>query len=127
MMTKNKTIIANQQTLNETLTYLLSEAFVPSAEKTVIVKDYLDKNFVRQMVDDVDENGYPKRTPMAGMKSGGQVLKQLTMRELMLLLVDKYRKMMKNEDDLKKFMQQIIKDWFGKTLSKEGILSVNFI
>ena len=127
MMTKNKTIIANQQTLNETLTYLLSEAFVPSAEKTVIVKDYLDKNFVRQMVDDVDENGYPKRTRMAGMKSGGQVLKQLTMRELMLLLVDKYRKMMKNEDDLKKFMQQIIKDWFGKTISKEGILSVNFI
>ena len=127
MMTKNKTIIANQQTLNETLTYLLSEAFVPSAEKTVIVKDYLDKSFVRQMVDDVDENGYPKRTPMAGMKAGGQVLKQLTMRELMLLLVDKYRKMMKNEDDLKKFMQQIIKDWFGKTISKEGILSVNFI
>lgn len=127
MSRANKTIITSQQALNEAVDYLLSEAFVPSAEKTALIKDFLDKNFIRQYIDDVDENGYPKKTPVAGMVSGGQVLKQLPVRELMLLLVDKFRKMMNNENDLKLFMQQVIKDWFNKSISKEGILSVNFI
>lgn len=124
----NRKIKLTEKQLNHTLDYLLSESFVPSAEKTLAVKEYLDKNFARQSLDDVDSNGYPKKVPAVAMLSAeGQPLKTLQMEELLLLLADKFQNMIKNENDLKLFLQQCIKDWFMKKISKSGILSVNHV
>lgn len=124
----NKKIIkVEEKTLNEALDYILSESFVPSVEQTLIVKEYLDKNFQKQTLDDVDENGYPKKIPVAVMMSGGQGVKTFQMSELLLLLVDKFNKMIGNENDLKRFLEQIVKDWFLNRIGKTGIMSKSFI
>lgn len=124
----NKKIIkVEEKTMNEALNYLLSESFVPSVEQTLIVKEYLDKNFQKQTLDDIDENGYPKKIPVAVMMSGGQGVKTFQMSELLLLLVDKFNKMIDNEDDLKRFLEQIVKDWFLNRIGKTGILSKSFL
>jgi hypothetical protein len=48
---------------NEMVGSLLTESFYPVAEKVLIVKEYLDKNIRVSMLDDIDENGYPKIDP----------------------------------------------------------------
>lgn len=122
-----KNIKVEEKAMNEALNYLLSESFVPSVEQTLIVKDYLDKNFQKQTLDDIDENGYPKKIPVAVMMSGGQGVKTFQMSELLLMLVDKFNKMIDNENDLKKFLEQIVKDWFLNRIGKTGIMSKSFI
>ena len=123
-----KRILINEEQANSVMDYIVSESFIPSAEKTLLVKDYLDRYFIRRTIDDLDANGYPKKTPVAIMVSvDKQPLRTLQMEELLLLLVDKFNGMVKDEADLKAFMKQIIMDWFQNRISKSGILSVNHV
>ena len=127
MPKKNKEIIVNEGALDSAVKILLSESFVPAYTQTLRVKEYLDNNFVRVTLDDVDENGYPKKTPAVQLMSNGQPLKSMLMPELLLHLADKFQSMIKNETDLKKFLEQVIRDWFMKRIGKNGLLSVNSI
>lgn len=122
-----KTIKVDENVLNEALEYMVSESFVPSVEQTLIVKDYLDKNFQKQTMDDIDANGYPRKIPVAVMVSGGQGLKTFQMEELLLLLMDKFSKMIGNESDLREFLKQIVKDWFLNRINRTGIMSKSFL
>lgn len=122
-----KTIKVDESVLNEALEYMVSESFVPSVEQTLIVKDYLDKNFQKQTMDDIDANGYPKKIPVAVMVSGGQGLKTFQMEELLLLLMDKFSRMIGNESDLRAFLKQIVKDWFLNRINRTGIMSKSFL
>lgn len=107
---------------------ILAEAFSPSSEKVLIVKDYLDKNFTKDSMDDIDENGYPKKITTAVMMSGdGQPLKTVLPKELLLLLDDKFSKIISDDSDRKKFLKQVITDWFSGNISSSGILSVNWL
>ena len=107
---------------------LLSEAFCPAAEKVIAVKNYLDKNFKKTTVDDIDENGYPKKTKCALMMSDSkQALKTVLPKELLMILDDKFQKIITDNADRKKFLKQIITDWFNGGITNNGILSKNTI
>ena len=54
-------------------------------------------------------------------------LKTMSMRELLLMLDDKFNSMVKDEKDRREFLKQIIRDWFDNKISKQGLLSVNLI
>ena len=41
------------------------------------------------------------------------------------MLDDKFNSMVKDEKDSRKFLKQIIRDWFDNKISKQGLLSVN--
>ena len=127
MPKKNKNIIVSEGTFNSAVKTLLSESFVPAYSQTLRVKEYLDNNFAKIILDDVDENGYPKKIPAAQLMSNGQPLKSMLMPELLLHLTDKFQNMIKNESDLKKFLEQVIRDWFMKRIGKSGLLSVNSV
>ncbi len=108
-------------------TYFLSESFIPKADLVLKIKNYLDKNFARQYTDDV-EDGYPKKIYTVNMLSNnGQPLKTLEMPEFLMLLDDKFHEIIKNDTDRKSFLKQVIKDWFFKRISTEGILSQNHL
>lgn len=128
-MKPNKHIIVNEKTANDVMGYLLSESFVPSYKQTLAIKEYLDKNFTKTTIDDIDENGNPRKKPAVQMVVSGQPLKTMEMPELILHLtsVDKFIKMIKNEDDLKSFMKQVVRDWFMNRIDKNGLLSVNHV
>ena len=107
---------------------LLSETFCPAAEKVIAVKNYLDKNFKKTTVDDIDENGYPRKTKCALMMSGSkQALKTVFPKELLMILDDKFQKIITDNVDRKKFLKQIITDWFCGSITNNGILSRNTI
>lgn len=108
-------------------TYFLSESFIPKADLVLKIKNYLDKNFARQYTDDV-EDGYPKKIYTVNMLSNnGQPLKTLEMPEFLMLLDDKFHEIIKSDTDRKSFLKQVIKDWFFKRISTEGILSQNHL
>lgn len=122
-----KNIIINEDVEQELISEILTEGFSPDREKVLIVKDYLDKNFAPVQVDDIDANGYPIKDKMVNMLSNGQPLKTMTLKEFLLLLDDKFHSMIKDGNDRRKFLKQIIKEWYSGKLAKNGLLSVNFI
>lgn len=106
---------------------ILTESFSPYTEKVLIVKDYLDKNFTQGNIDDIDENGYPVKIGVVNMINNNQVVKTLQGDEILLLLNDKFNKIIKNNEDRNKFLKQVLTDWFDGKISKNGLLSVNTI
>lgn len=106
---------------------LLTESFNPSAEKVIIIKDYLDNNFAKSSIDDIDCNGFPSKTNVFNMISNGKTVKVMQPEELLLLLDDKFSKMMEDKNDRMKFLKQVLTDWFDGKISKNGLLSVNTI
>lgn len=122
-----KNILINEETEREIVGGILTESFSPSAEKVLLIKDYIDKNFAKVEIDDIDENGYPTKDKMVNMLSGGQPLKTMTLGDFLLMLDDKFHSIITDDNDRKKFIKQIIKDWYTGKLAKNGVLSVNFI
>lgn len=112
---------------NDIMEYLISESFIPKPELVLRIKSYIDNAFKPQLLDDIDENGYPKKVYTVMMMSGNQPVKTLSLSEFLLLLDDKFNNMIKNDDDRKKFLKQVIYDWLNKTISKEGLLSKNHL
>lgn len=125
----NKKILINESQIRELkLSYIFESAFHPKADVVLEIKDYLDKNFARQELDDIDENGYPtKDKTVIWLSKEKQPLKTLTMRELLLVLDDKFQKRISDDEDRKKFLKQVIKDWYYKRIKSNGILSVNHL
>lgn len=119
----------NENTLNEEIVGdILQESFFPMSDMVLAVKKFLDKGFTRSLQDDIDSNGYPKKKCLVSMLSTDkQPLKTMSMRELLLMLDDKFNSMVSDEGDRRKFLKQIIRDWFDNKISKQGLLSVNLI
>lgn len=124
-----RVIKINENTLNEEIVGdILQESFFPMADMVLMVKKFLDKGFTRDLQDDIDSNGYPKKKCVVSMLSTDkQPLKTMSMRELLLLLDDKFNSMVSDESDRRKFLKQVIRDWFDNKISKQGLLSVNLI
>lgn len=119
----------NENTLNEEVVGdILQESFFPMSDMVLTVKKFLDKGFTRDLQDDIDSNGYPKKKCVVSMLSTDkQPLKTMSMRELLLMLDDKFNSMVSDEGDRRKFLKQVIRDWFDNKISKQGLLSVNLI
>lgn len=119
----------NESILNEEIVGdILQESFFPIADMVLMVKKFLDKSFTKQLQDDIDANGYPKKKCVVTMLSTDrQPLKTMSMSELLLMLDDKFNSMVRNDLDRKRFLKQIIRDWFDNKITKQGLLSVNLI
>lgn len=93
-----------------------------------MVKHFLDNSFARQLQDDIDENGYPtKKCVVTMLSTDKQPLKTMSMRELLLMLDDKFNSLVKDDKDRRRFLKQVIRDWFNNKITKQGLLSVNLI
>ena len=106
---------------------MLTESFSPYTEKVLIVKDYLDKNFTKGNIDDIDDNGYPIKIGVINMVNNDKIVKTLHGDELLLLLNDKFNKIISDNNDRNNFLKQVLTDWFSNQISDTGILSVNII
>ena len=123
-----KKIIIDEGMEREIISEILTESFYPDREKVLIVKEFLDANFSPVPMDDIDANGYPTKDKMVNMLSKErQPLKTMTVGELLLMLDDKFHPMVNDDSDRRKFLKQIIKEWYTGKLGKNGVLSVNFI
>lgn len=118
----------DENTEQDVLRLVLTEAFYPTSTSVLLIKDFLDKNFRKSEIDDINSEGYPTKAKTAVMVSNnGQPLKTFQPRELLLVLDDKFQKLISKKEDRRKFLKQVIVDWFNNTISKEGVLSVNHL
>ncbi len=125
---KKKTVIITEQEEQRLIGNILQEAFYPTSDKVLAIKSYLDKNFKKQELDSLDVNGYPiKEKTVMLLSKEKQPLKTLNMKELLRLLDDKFHKMISDNDDRKKFLKQVIVDWYRNNIKSNGILSVNHL
>lgn len=123
----NRTIKINEDNERQIIQDILAESYYPTGEKVLTIKNYLDGNFQRIQSDDIDEKGYPKKVNCVMLMSGNQALKPMTMSELLLMLDDKFIKMISDKSDRRKFLMQVIKDWYNNKIDRNGVLSVNFV
>lgn len=123
----NRTIKINEDNERQIIQDILAESYYPTGEKVLTIKNYLDGNFQRIQSDDIDEKGYPKKVNCVMLMSGSQALKPMTMSELLLMLDDKFIKMISDKSDRRKFLMQVIKDWYDNKIDRNGVLSVNFV
>ena len=79
------------------------------------------------IVTHIDEKGYPKKVNCVVLMSGNQQIKPMTMSELLVMLDDKFIQMISNKDDRRKFLKQVIQDWYLNKIDRNGVLSVNFV
>ena len=122
-----KTIKISEDVERDIIANVLTEAFYPEREKVLSIKDYLDKNFTRYENIDVDEDGYPKLYNAVQLIMNGQPVKPMTMEELLIHLDDKFINMIRDKSDRRKFLIQVIKDWYNNKIDRNGLLSVNLV
>lgn len=131
----NKVIRIDERQMRElkeanSLSYIFESAFYPNADLVLDVKAYLDDNFARQELDDISANGYPtKDKTVVWLTKEKQPLKTVKIPELLLILDDNevFKKKISNDEDRKKFLMQVITDWYYKRIKPNGILSVNHL
>lgn len=125
-MSEKNTFIITESERQEIVGRLLTESFYPTAEKVLVIKKYLDDNFSKQSADDIDGNGYPKQTGYFIMLSRDRKpVKQMSASEFLMMLDDKFHSIIKDDNDRKRFLEQVISDWFHGKISRDGVLSVN--
>lgn len=94
--------------------------------KVLVVKKFLDDGFVRGSMQTIGSDGYPKTPAVIGMKlNDGSVGKNMTPQQLLDLLLDRFQKIYGDRDRRRAFLIQVIKDWYFKKITDNGLLSVN--
>lgn len=124
MSKKIKITESQEQQLLEFL--ILEQRYPIDTNKVLLVKNYLDKNFKRGNISEFSDNGLPTNTPVVGLLNNGDVVKNLNAHQLFDILEDEFRGLFSDKIQRSKFLVQVIKDWFAKKISKEGLLSTNY-
>lgn len=119
-----KKIIITEKQEQQLLEHLIVEQEFPiEPQKVLLVKAYLDKHFKRGKLSEFGSNGLPVNTPVVGLLNNGEVVKNLTARQLFDVLEDEFRGMFSNKIQRSKFLAKVIQDWYANKISKEGLLS----
>lgn len=124
MSKKIKITESQEQQLLEFL--ILEQRYPIDTNKVLLVKNYLDKNFKRGNINEFGSNGLPINTPVVGLLSNGEVVKNLNAHQLFDILEDEFRGLFSDKIQRSKFLVQVIKDWYAKKISKEGLLSTSY-
>lgn len=94
--------------------------------KVLLIKKYLDDNFVRASMPIIGDDGYPKNVHIVGMKGAdGEVARNMTAKQLFYLLQDKFKGIYGDKAKRNALIKQTMIDWYNKKISNEGLLSKN--
>ena len=95
-------------------------------QKVLAVNKFLDENFFRASAPTIGENGFSTTLLIVGMKgTDGQINKYMYARQLFDLLQSRFPKIYRDKDKRDRFLKQVMKDWYNKKITKDGLLSVN--
>lgn len=117
-----KKIVLTENKLNTVRREIIEESF---CDKVVLVKKFLDGNFMRGSIEKTADDGTMKRTgifiqlddkhmPTKSMMSATSVFD---------MIQDKFKKILPNKNKRNKFLIRLIKDWYNNKITKDGVLS----
>lgn len=100
-----------------------------SPENVLIVKKYLDTNFKRGSLSGMGEDGMPTNTPIVIMINvqTGQPAQNMYDHQLLDLLIDKFQGMFVDKEERRKFLGQVMRDWYDNKIGLYGSLTVNHL
>lgn len=114
--------------INESLKLKVKANFPVDPKKVKHIAKYLDQSFKRGHMHGIGDDGFPSSMPIVGMiGTDGSILRNMTDKQLFYLLQDRYKDLYDDKNIRDRLLIQILKDWFPKKISKDGLLSVNFI
>ena len=122
-----KTIILTESQHKELIKRCLFEenSYSVNPEIVLMIKKYLDGHFKRGTMDKLDDNGKLVVIPIVAMiDSQGNPINQWSDKDLYYYLEDEYKDTFSDEIERQKVLSQIIKDWYYKKISSNGLLSV---
>lgn len=98
------------------------------SDKVKHIVKYLDKTFKRGTMNGIGDDGFPSALPIVAMLgSDGSVLRNMTDIQLFYLLQDRFCNLYDDKDIRDRFLKQVIKDWYPRKITKDGLLTVNMI
>lgn len=123
-----KKIILSESGNNELIKQYIIESFTPDVEKTLLIKQFLDKNFIKKKEFDIGSDGLPvKKTVIYIVDADKNPINTISNDDLFYMLQDKFLSIYKNEKERDSFIKQVLNDWYSNKLSNYGTLSVNGI
>ena len=122
-----KTVIIDSERDSDIVGMVLESVFYPNVQQVLNVKEFLDKNFrPKRMLTINGETGYSDFDNVVVMVKDGVELETLNGRQLLRMLDDRFNTMIRDDADRKKFLRQVIDDWYAGRI-RNGILSVNHL
>lgn len=101
---------------------LMNESFYGNMVDTC--RKWLDRNFVKSDVANMDENGFPTSKQLVTMVDAYRnPLKTMDDVQLFYMMQAKFKGMFSDEMERDSMLKQIIKDWYHGRISKYGSLS----
>ena len=120
-----KIIVIDESKAEKLFGNIFESAFYPKAEQVIEVQDFLNKNFRKKTLPTINPtNGYADLETYFIYVKNGFELQQMDRDDLIRLLMHRFRKRIKDEDDRRRFLNQVVDDWIANKI-KNGILSVN--
>lgn len=120
-----KIIVIDESRAEKLFGNIFESAFYPKAEQVIEVQDFLNKNFRKKTLPTINPtNGYADLETYFIYVKNGFELQQMDRDDLIRLLMHEFKKRIKDEDDRRRFLNQVVDDWIANKI-KNGILSVN--
>ena len=124
-----RTIIIDEARESKLIGDIFESVFIPNVQQVIEIKDFLDKNIRRKTIPTINkETGYSDLETDFVLYKNGVELQMITPPDLVRMLDDEFqdRIKIKDDEDRKRFLEQVIRDWCSGKI-KNGILSVNKI
>ena len=104
--------------VNEEKTYPVEPA------KVLVVKKYLDKNFVRGNFSNINANGDIENSPIAGMKNPktGKVEVNLYKSQVFDKIEAEFKNIYQDKVRRTKFLKTVLDFWFKEKITNDGML-----
>lgn len=106
-----------------------SKQYTIDPEKVLMVKAFLDKNYMKGIKNIIGADGVPTTTQVIYLAFNGQPVEdgEVDQESLKDTLIEKYKDMFVDEDEREKFLGQVMKDWYNNKIGLYGSLSVNHL
>lgn len=119
-----KTIIINENTERKLFEMLINEGLGYS-NKVNIIKNYLDKNFIKADIEQLNDKGDMEIQNIVIMLDSKRepTEHRLTLEQLYYKLQYKFQKIISNKNERNQFIWNVINDWFNNKITKYNNLS----
>lgn len=101
----------------------LAESYFIECNKVKIVKNFLDKTFIKGALPSIGEDGYGKAIPIVAMKIPfSDEPKNMTATQAFYLLQDKYNKIYSDPKQRDSFLKKVLINWYYDKITPEGMI-----
>lgn len=95
------------------------------SNKVYIIKKYLDSNFIKADIEELNDKGDLEKKPLVIMLDSKMqpTENRMTLEQLYYKVQYKYQNIIQNKKERNKFIWNVINDWFYNKITKNNNLS----